>query len=92
MKAVALSKEMQFAVEAMKAHGRKMYRSPGGFWMAYTQGDTRLASDNGRIFGTLTVEALVKRGIAEYTDWRDGRNGRFPIEATLTLEARDETH
>jgi hypothetical protein len=37
----------------------------------------------GYSFGTSTVEALVSRGIAEYSEWKDGRSGRFPIKAKL---------
>jgi hypothetical protein len=33
--------------------------------------------------GTTTIEALVARGELTYTEWRDGRRGRFPIKASI---------
>ena len=59
--------------------GGKLHRHPGGFWAGedYRQ--------HGKSFGTSTVEGMVKRGAAEYTKYLDGRNGRFPVEATLSI-------
>lgn len=53
-----------------------LHRHPGGFWM--NQRGVGLS------YGTKTVQALVARGLAEYTEWKDGRNGRFPIALKLT--------
>ena len=72
-----LSPEMRKAVAHMKAFGNnKVTRYPGGYWrvgMGFQFTD----------FGTTTIQALVKRGVAKYTAWQEGRNGKFPIEATL---------
>jgi len=75
-----LSPTMEDLVRYMREHGGKIVRHPGGFW-----------AHEGWIFraelsyGTTSVEALVKRGVATYTKWQDRKsgNGRFPIEATL---------
>lgn len=72
-----LSPTMQDAVEFARQHGNKLIRLPGGFWCR--EGLTRWERP---WFGTTTVEALVKRGVAEYTKWQEGRS-RFPIEMTL---------
>lgn len=55
-----------------------LYRHPGGFWKR----DEHWVV-NSPCYGGSTVEALVSRGIAEYTVWRDGKNGRFPVQARL---------
>jgi len=72
---------MKRAIRAASANGvktrGKLIRYPGGFW--YPDGPGQ------RSFSTPTVEALVRRGLAEYTAWKDGRNGFFPIEMTLTI-------
>jgi hypothetical protein len=70
-----VSKSMQKCISLMRDHGGSIRRYQGGFWRPDPQG--------GYSFGTSTVEALVKRGLAEYSEWKDGGSGRFPIEATL---------
>lgn len=72
---MTLSKTMRECVERMRANDGSIDRHPGGFW--------RSAPTGGYWFGTSTVEALVARGVAEYTLWQDGRSGRFPIRAVL---------
>ena len=77
-----LTSTMQAAADYAKAHGGALIRLPGGFWVrdGHTQWDGWQAQQT---FGTPTVNALVSRGVAEYTEWRDGRNGRFPTRMTL---------
>ncbi len=77
-KAAELTPKMLKAIDRMKAHGNKFVRYPGGYWAA-----NDWHRWHGPCFGTSTIEALVRRGIAEYTEWRDGHNGRFPIEVRL---------
>lgn len=72
-----LSKTMQGAKDYAKEHGA-LCRYPGGYWQKPGIFD-RWASH----YSTPTVEALVKRGVAEYTEWRDGKNGRFPVRCEL---------
>lgn len=73
-----LTKTMQSLIEHMRNHGGVLYRHPGGFWTEHSCYNLRATS-----FGTGSIEALVSRGIAQYVDWKDGRNGRFPVKAQL---------
>lgn len=77
-----LSPKMLEAIEHMKRHGNKLVRFPGGYWAR-----EGWRSWNGPCYGTPTVEAIVKRGYAEYTVWKDGKSSRFPIECSLTPRA-----
>lgn len=76
-----LSKTMREAVAFAREKGDgTLTRFPGGFWSIGGFGLT----SNIKWFGTPTVEALVTRGVAEYTNWQVRGNGtRFPIEITL---------
>lgn len=75
-----VSRSMQQCIDSMRTHGNTIERFPGGFW--------RCEAGGGYSFGTSTVEALVSRGIAEYTQWQPGRNGSFPIRATLRAQVQ----
>lgn len=77
-----VSPSMRQAIGTMKIHGGSIDRHPGGFWRCEPLG--------GYSFGTSTIEGLVKRGIAEYTQWQEGRSGRFPIRATLKPDQPNE--
>lgn len=78
-----LSPRMIAAMQHMHRNGNKLVRFPGGYWAR-----EGWHSWNGPCWGTPTVEAIVRRGYAEYSVWKDGRGGsRFPIECTLTLQA-----
>jgi len=81
---IELSKKMISAIYHMARHGNKLVRFPGGYWAR-----DGWHSWNGPCWGTPTVEAIVRRGFAEYTVWKDGRSGRFPIECGLTQLALD---
>lgn len=63
--------------------GGHLIRYPGGFWMRpdLEVGNHTWLQDTW--FGTTTIQALVARGELEYTKWQEGRNGRFPIEASI---------
>jgi hypothetical protein len=62
---------------ATKHNGGIFYRSPGGYWSISSE---RQAYP---WWGTPTIEGLVKRGAATYTEWREGRNGKFPVEVRM---------
>ena len=79
-----LSKKMLSALRHMKRNNNKLVRFPGGYWAR-----EGWHSWNGPCWGTPTVEAIVRRGYAEYTVWKDGKSGRFPIECGLTPLAVD---
>lgn len=57
-------------------NGGKLVRHAGGFWCGKN-------GRGGRTFGTSTAQALVKRGAAEYTDWKESWGRKFPIELTI---------
>lgn len=71
-----LSATMRAALGYATKHGG-LERFPGGFWSR--PGLTQWDSLQYVSFGTPTVQALVSRGLAEYIEWKDGRNGSFPI-------------
>lgn len=74
---------MTMALGDIIEKGGKLVRHAGGYW---TVAGAPKSATIGHPFdwwvGTSTIEGLVRRGELEYTDWRDGRNGRFPIEVT----------
>jgi hypothetical protein len=75
-----LSEKMQEAMLYAMVNGGKLCRYRGGFW----------AMENWREgqhpwFGTSTVKALVSRGLMSYTEWQEGRNGRFPIAVVVSV-------
>jgi hypothetical protein len=77
-----LSPTMLDCVKYTRTHGGILHRFPGGYW-------ANLDWKHGELsFGTRTAEALVTRGVAEYSDWQEGRNGRFPIALTLNSNRR----
>lgn len=73
-----LSPTMETVVEYMREHGGSIHRYPGGFWAR-----KGWVLHGGTWFGTNSVHALVLRKVAEYSEWQEGRSGRFPIEAKL---------
>lgn len=64
--------------------GGRLVRHQGGYWTLPGAVKTAVI---GHPFdwwvGTSTVEGLVRRGELEYVDWRDGRDGRFPIAVAI---------
>lgn len=74
-----LSPTMQEVSDGMKNHGGEIHRYPGGYW--------RFHDATGRAtpvsHGTSTVQALVRRGVAEYCEWKNNAVGLFPIKARL---------
>lgn len=61
-------------------NGGRLVRYVGGYWAA----ERAPRNHNGIPIdhvGTPTVEGLVKRGRLEYTEWKEGRGGKFPIVA-----------
>lgn len=71
-----LTPMMRAAVATAKDNENRLVRQPGGFWCGK-------AGINGPTYGTSTANALVCRGVAEWTEWKTGRNGTFPIALTL---------
>ena len=87
-----LSPTMQAAVALATSSGGKLYRHRGGHWTKepgdreYTTREVLdiLKLDVG-VFGTRTVEALVKRGAASYTDFKTSWASQFPVEVTVNI-------
>jgi len=77
-----LSPTMLQAIEHMKANNGKLFRYPGGYWAPANW----LWFEPS--FGTSTIEALVQRGIAHYTEWKkhSKSDGQFPIQVELLQE------
>lgn len=71
-----LSATMRAALDHASKNGG-LVRSPGGYW------GPRAPCGCPLTFGTSTINALVSRGLAEYTEWKDGRNGSFPIRMAV---------
>ena len=81
-----ISKKMQEAMLYALVNGGKLCRYRGGFW----------AMENWRHgqhpwFGTSTVKALVSRDLMSYTEWQEGRNGRFPVAAVVSESLKTST-
>lgn len=70
-----LSHEMQWCLQNIKLSGGTITRYPGGFWRPDGEGKPS--------FGTTTIEALVKRGRLEYSEWKESHGRKFPIKASL---------
>ena len=70
-----LSPTMGKCLNRIKETGGRIVRRPGGYWFC---------GEDTSWFGTTTVEALAKRGLIKYSDWKQSKNGDvFPVEATL---------
>ncbi len=80
MKKGEITPTMQKAVEFIRQHG-SIVRYQGGYWNR--PGCANYFEYSAGSFGTATVDGLAIRGVIEYTEWKDGRNGRFPIAAKL---------
>jgi len=71
-----LSATMRGALDYASKNGG-LTRKPSGYWAATKPCAWPLT------FNHRTVNALVSRGLAEYTGWKDGRNGSFPIRMVV---------
>jgi hypothetical protein len=69
---------MEAAIQDMREHQGKLVRRPGGYWLTESGAFIR------PIWGTSTIEAIVRRGFACYTSWQQGQRGSFPVEVALT--------
>lgn len=74
-----LTLTMEAAVMYAAENGGTLVRYPGGFWAR-----EGWIPNESPWFGTKTVQGLVTRGVAEYTEHRDGRNGSFPVKVKVS--------
>lgn len=81
-KALTLSETMLEALDYAKANGGQLHRLPGGYWVAGKDKASNIPSSV-KYFGSKTIGALVKRGVADYTAHRAGTHGDFPVEMTI---------
>lgn len=82
-----ISALMAAALEMAQAHGGKLVRSAGGYWS--WEGCPR-QKHNGlpvEYFGMRTIHGLVTRRRFRYSEWREGREKRFPIAVQMVEEA-----
>ncbi len=84
-----LSPTMSAALTHARSHGGSLVRQPGGFWVGENHATTFVTASSQQTpyFGTKTVQALVSRKAAHYTEWKDGRGGRFPVRMTVGAAA-----
>lgn len=79
---MTLTPKMADAWRLGRENGNELVRYPGGFWY---KADQPWSEYRWKSFGATTVEGLVRRGAAEYSEWRtDGRSGhKFPVRVTM---------
>lgn len=74
---IKLSPAMENAIEVAKNNNGVLLRYPGGFWegpiLDKSKGWVRAA----------TVQALVDRALAEYTEHKGNNAGVFPVKMKL---------
>lgn len=80
------SKEMRRLLRLMVLSDGQVRRQPGGYWRPIREDEEPCVARAFPSFGTTTVSALVRRGLAYYMEWKRGRHGKFPICASLTRE------
>lgn len=93
-----LSVTMREAYNYALAHGGKLVRYPGGYWarpgLHATLGTIKWFSKEfpaEKNFGLGTVRALISRGFAVESDWKENGYGtKFPIEATAVAIEQEE--
>ncbi len=75
-----LSYTMELAEQAARANGGRLHRHRGGYWTPSKNPNSPSTMEH---YGTSTIDGLVRRGLAYYSDHRRGRSGEFPVEMTL---------
>jgi hypothetical protein len=81
MKKGELTPTMQQAVEFIRQHG-SIVRYQGGYWNR--PGCVHYGEYSAGSFGSSTIDGMAKRGIIEYTEWKERGTGyKFPIAAKL---------
>ena len=77
-----LSQTMLEALAEIEAHGGIAERWPGGFW-TYPDCPRDTRGYPSWSVGATTIKALTVRGKLAFTEWKEGRNYRFPIRAAV---------
>jgi len=82
-----ISATMAIALAEASENAGQLIRYHGGLWAKRNAERDHYGNPIDHC-GTSTIEALVKRGEMVYTEWKEGRNGRFPVVATVTELAK----
>jgi hypothetical protein len=78
----SLSATMVACIDLARANGGELVRYQGGFWS--DRGGGHPTVNRREYHGASTVQAIVDRGYAAYSEHREGRNGSsFPIAMKL---------
>lgn len=78
-----ISATMVDCIEMAREAGGKLVRFQGGYWAP--RNSLRRPHDGLPVswHNSNTINALVTRCVAKYTDWLEGARNTFPIEMTL---------
>lgn len=79
----SLSATMVSCLDLALEHDGVLVRYQGGYWAPRGRIHPKLGGES---YGSKTVEALVTRGVAEFTEWKDGRASRWPVAMKLKPE------
>lgn len=81
-----LSATMACVLVEVKEKGGRLTRRQGGYWCIPGAPLSQWGTLPSWWASTPTIEALVRRGYMRYTDWQEGRKGKFPIAAEICPE------
>jgi hypothetical protein len=79
-----LTPTMKRCLKHMAASNGRLIRYAGGYWASQAWERWKAPW-----FGASTIEALINRGLAEYTRWKPSTRypgGKFPIEVMLKAQ------
>jgi hypothetical protein len=83
-----LSATMVACIDMARDAGGELVRYQGGYWAPRgVCHPTRSTGTDCGWHNSSTVQAIVSRGHAKYTEHRRGRSGEFPIAMRLTENA-----
>lgn len=82
-----ISALMAAALAMASEHNGELVRYVGGYWSFRGCPKNSTGGSPVEYFGTSTIEGLVARKRLEYSEWRDGRAGKFPVAAKIVQEA-----
>ncbi len=78
-KPLDLTPLMQEVIDRMHSYCGTLTYYPGGYWCVQNSDGFILRPT----YGKVTIEALVRRGLVEYCDWKQNRKSRYPVKAHL---------
>ena len=80
-----ISATMAACLALAHEHAGQLVRYMGGYW-SFRDAPRDHNGQPIEAFGDRTVTGLVIRKRMEFTEWQDGRRGKFPIAAELVQE------